>query len=81
MRTLLFAPSFDKATKISHIYYNYAINEMKTIPNKCFDVESATRDNFEKNIKHANLFAYWDHGREREAPASHRSHIEGRQPC
>ena len=64
MRTLLFAPSFDRATKISHTYYDYAINEMKTRPNKCFDNENATRNNFEKNIKYTDLFAFWDHGGE-----------------
>jgi len=75
MRTLLFAPSFDRATKISHTYYDYAINEMKSKPNKCFDTESATRNNFEKNIKYADLFAYWDHGGESSLVSQNRDRI------
>lgn len=61
---LMIAPAFDQASDISFEWYK---NALKHIPKDKFNIitlekEEATRENFEKYIKDADIFAFWDHG-------------------
>ena len=65
MKTVLMvAPIFDDVTKISIKWYE---NALKHIPEDKFKIislvgEDATREKFEREIKNADIFAFWDHG-------------------
>lgn len=58
------APSFDTASKISFEWYKLARRALSKTDHKItvLEKEKATRENFEKEIKNADIFAFWDHG-------------------
>ena len=65
MKTVLMvAPLFDDVTKISSKWYSSALKQLPKDKFKIISLtgDAATRNNFEREIKNADIFAFWDHG-------------------